>query len=88
MDVLFAGLDVSTQSCKLVVLDWDSQSVIHIDTVVYDRDLPQYKTLNGVSQGEGSGISESDPHMWRDAVDLVLQRLKDARVPHSKIRSI
>lgn len=87
-DVLFAGLDVSTQSCKLVVLEWASRSVVHIDTVVYDRDLPQYNTLNGVIQGEKPGVSESDPHMWRDAVDLVLTRLKETSIPQSKIRCI
>ena len=87
-DVLFAGLDVSTQSCKLLVLDWDSRSIIHIDTVVYDRDLPQYNTLNGVIRGEKPGVSESDPHMWRDAVELVLDRLKESPLLQNKIRCI
>ncbi len=87
-DILFAGLDVSTQSCKLVVLDWTSQSTIHMDTIVYDRDLPQYHTLNGVIQGVESGISESDPLMWLEAVDLVLDRMKEIPLPQDKIRCI
>ena len=45
---LFAGLDVSTQSCKLVVLDWREGTVVHTDAVNYDRDLPQYETRSGV----------------------------------------
>ncbi len=87
-DFLFAGLDVSTQSCKLVVLDWTSRSTVHCDTLVYDRDLPQFHTLNGVIPGMGSGISESDPLMWLEAVDLVLGRLQDTSLPLDKIRCI
>jgi xylulokinase len=75
---LFAGLDVSTQSCKLVVIDLAADSVIHVDSVNYDRDLPHYETHDGVIQGLPEGVSESDPHMWVEAVDTVLQRLQAA----------
>ena len=64
MDKLFAGLDVSTQSCKLVVIDCDAEEVIFVDSVNYDTDLPRYDTRNGVIQGQPEGVSESDPGMW------------------------
>jgi sugar (pentulose or hexulose) kinase len=43
---LFAGLDVSTQSCKLVVLDWTARTTVYVDAVHYDRDLPQWKAAH------------------------------------------
>jgi len=78
MDGLFAGLDVSTQSCKLVVIDLHARHAVHVDTVVYDEVLPHYGTRDGAVRGLGEGVSESDPRMWADAVALLLTRLKAA----------
>jgi len=88
MSDLFAGLDVSTQSCKLVVIDWERQQVVYTDSVQYDTDLPQYGTRMGVIPGLGEGVSESDPRMWLDAVRMAFTRLRDAGVPVKTIRSI
>ncbi len=85
---LFAGLDVSTQSCKLVVIDTDGEKVIYVDSVIYDEDLPEYETHNGVIQGLGPGVSESEPQMWADAVQMAFARLKKSDVPQERIRSI
>jgi xylulokinase len=85
---LFAGLDVSTQSCKLVVLDGATGEVVHTDTVVYDRDLPAYGTHEGTIPGPGDGVSESDPLMWIEAVRSVLGRLREAGVDTGRIRCI
>ena len=85
---LFAGLDVSTQSCKLVVLDWAERATVHVHVINYDSDLPQYETRGGVIQGLTRGVSESDPLMWLEAVDLVFDRLKASPVPQERIRSI
>lgn len=86
--LLFAGLDVSTQSCKLVIIDVDAGSVVHVDQVDYDRDLPHYETVDGVIPTSGEGVSESNPHMWLEAVDLVLGRMSEAGVPTKSIRCI
>ncbi|MGW8266087.1 MAG: xylulokinase [Longimicrobiales bacterium] len=85
---LFAGLDVSTQSCKLVVIDPGAGAVVHVDQVGYDRDLPHYETENGAVPGLGEGASESDPRMWIEAVELVLGRLADTNLPRGRIRCI
>lgn len=85
---LFAGLDVSTQSCKLVVLDIEAEEVIYVDSVIYDEDLPKYETKNGVVQGLAPGVSESDPQMWLDAIHRAFARLKESDVPQDQIRSI
>ena len=72
---LFAGFDVSTQSAKLVVIDPAAGAVVHVDRVDYDRDLPHYGTRDGAVQGLGEGVSESDPRMWIEAVEVLLGRL-------------
>ncbi len=88
MTDLFAGLDVSTQSCKLVVIDGVANEVVHVDAVNYDRDLPEFGTRNGVIADAPDGVSEADPTMWIAAVDRVFEGLKTATVPIEQIRSI
>ena len=85
--MLFAGLDSSTQGCKLIVLDLDAQKVMHLDAVHYDTDL-DYDTCNGVIQGLEAGASESDPRMWIEAIELLFGRMQDAGVPAAEIRAI
>lgn len=88
MNSLFAGLDVSTQSCKLVVIDTVSKEVVFVDAINYDDDLPHYGTLNGVKQGLATGVSESDPQMWIEAVERVFTKLKSSKIPIADIKCI
>jgi xylulokinase len=85
---LFAGLDISTQSCKLVVVDTKAEEVIFVDSVNYDDDLPKYGTQNGVVQGLAPGVSESDPQMWVDAVHMTFARLRASDIPQEQIRCL
>jgi xylulokinase len=85
---LFAGLDVSTQSCKLVVIDVHAGAILHVDRVDYDGDLTGFGTQEGTIPGLGEGVSESDPRMWVDAVELLLERLPEAAVSGERIRCI
>ncbi|MDZ7374466.1 MAG: FGGY family carbohydrate kinase [candidate division KSB1 bacterium] len=86
MSKLFAGLDVSTQSCKLVVIDFDQKEVTYVTAVNYDQDLPHYGTKDGVIQGQPEGVSEADPRMWLEAVDGVFERARQAGVPLHQVR--
>jgi xylulokinase len=88
MQALFAGLDVSTQGCKLVVIDVETGTVRHVDRVDYDNDLPGYGTEDGAVAGLGEGVSESDPKMWIEAVEILLGRLSEAGVRADRIRCI
>jgi xylulokinase len=85
---LFAGLDVSTQSCTLVVVDPEAGAVLHVDQVSYDEDLPAYGTSGGVSAGFDDGVAESDPRMWIEAVERVLARMADHTVDTQRIRCL
>ena len=89
MEGLFAGLDVSTQSCKLVVIDAAAQATVYVDAVQYDTDLPGYGTHDGAAPGLGVGVSESDPQMWIEALEVLLGRLAAAPdIDQSRIRAI
>lgn len=88
MAQFFAGLDVSTQSCKLVVIDTDDKDIVFVCSAVYDTDLPHYNTQNGVIQGQPQGVSESDPRMWLEAVDFVFDKLRKSKVPFNRIHGV
>ena len=88
MSQLFAGIDSSTQSTKLLVIDVEKQTIVFVDSINYDKDLPQYNTRNGVIQTQEEGASESDPNMWIEALNILFQRLKDSNVPQGDIKAI
>jgi len=88
MKNLFAGIDSSTQGSKLLIIDFNSRKVIYTDGVNYDEDLPKYNTKNGVAKDGGEGVSESEPAMWIETVELLFERLKVSDIPQQNIRSI
>ena len=88
MNPLFAGLDVSTQSCKLVVIDLAAHKVVFVEAINYDDDLPHYGTLNGVRQGVAKGVSESEPGMWIEALEKVFAKLKTSGIPLADLAGI
>lgn len=89
MEGLFAGLDVSTQSCKLVVIDLAERATVHVDAVSYDEDLTHYGTRDGAAQGLEAGVSESDPKMWVEAVELLLTRLAAVQhIEQSRVKAV
>ncbi len=85
MGHVFAGWDVSTQSTKLLVIDAESQEIVFNEAINYDTDLPHYHTKNGTIQGLGEGVSESDPLMWIEAVNILLQKVADSEVKQQEI---
>ena len=88
MDRLFAGLDISTQSAILGLLNWARGDIVYEDSLNYDLDLPKYDTKNGIILNEDSSVSESDPLMWIEAVEFLFRRLKENSIPLSQVKSI
>lgn len=76
---------MSTQSTKLVVIDTDAHALVFHESINYDQVLPQYQTKDGAVQGLGEGVSESDPLMWIEAVNLLLKRLAASDVRQQDI---
>ena len=75
--LFFAGLDITTQNCRLIVIDFGTKKTVFFESVNYDSDLPQYNTENGTRKDAGLGVSESDPNMWVEAIHILFDRLRE-----------
>eukprot|EP00929_Paragymnodinium_shiwhaense_P000285 TRINITY_DN100528_c0_g1_i1.p1 TRINITY_DN100528_c0_g1~~TRINITY_DN100528_c0_g1_i1.p1 ORF type:complete len:579 (+),score=137.78 TRINITY_DN100528_c0_g1_i1:72-1808(+) len=84
---LFLGLDVSTQSCKALVIDANLNIVGDVIKVQYDADLPHYGTKDGCHRGEGGRVT-SPTRMWIEALELALSRLKERGCPMERIVAV
>ncbi len=87
MSELFAGIDSSTQSTKLLVIDLDTAEIVFNDSINYDQDL-DYNTHNGTVKTSNADVSESDPHMWIEALHHLFKALKVSDVPQQEIKAI
>ncbi|KAJ7494715.1 hypothetical protein B0H11DRAFT_2003100 [Mycena galericulata] len=87
MAPLFLGLDLSTQQLKAVIVSEDA-AVVHESAVHFDKDLPQYGTTNGAILGPAEGEVTSPVAMWLDAVDLLMERLKQDGIRFGEIVAI
>ena len=85
---MFIGIDCSTQSLKLLVINELKEKQMEI-VINYDQDLPQYKTVNGVIRHSTNGIDHiSTPTLlFVEALELAIERLKN-EYDLSKIKAI
>ena len=84
---LFLGLDLSTQQLKALLID-EKAAVVFDFAVGYDKDLPHYGTTNGAIHGPSDSQVTSPVAMWVEALDLILQRMRDAGINLSRIRAV
>lgn len=69
------GFDVSTQSCKALVVDINSIRIVREARVHYDTDLPGFGTHDGVHKNNGNTTITSPAAMWAQAIDMAIRRL-------------
>lgn len=69
------GLDSSTQSCSALVIDVDSGEVVAEASINFGAQLPQYNAPSGFIPGGEHGEVHSDPRMWLDALEMLLENL-------------
>jgi xylulokinase len=81
------GIDSSTQSCSAIVIDTDAGKIVAEASVNFGERLPDYKAPQGFIPDGPNGEVHSDPRMWLDALDLVLEELK-SQCDLSKIAAI
>ncbi len=74
----YLGLDASTQSLSAIVIDTDSSSITLNETVNFGADLPDYHSPHGSLPNDDPLVKQSDPLMWVEALDLLLQRCRSA----------
>ncbi len=84
----YLGIDVSTQGAKAVVIDTVTHYIPITEGVNFDKELPQYGTVNGVIPHLGDGVSESNPEMWLDGLKLLFNKVKQSGFDLSRIAAI
>ena len=84
----YLGLDSSTQSLSALLIDTDTGKVVADRSVNFGQRLPQYNSPKGFLANSDEAIKHSDPLMWVEALELVLQDLKSAGVDLGQVRGI
>ena len=82
------GLDFSTQSVKVLVLDARSADVIYTDSFEYDDAFPGYGTEGGVLKSDHPAIRHTSPLMLLEALDLAFYRLQRSSVDLASIGAV
>jgi xylulokinase len=85
---LSCGIEFSTQSCKIVILDLSGNSVCFMDSFNYDQAFPSYNTEGGVLHSQSSDIRHTSPFMLIEAIDLAFKRIKESGIDISAIKAI
>ncbi|WP_269522759.1 xylulokinase [Coraliomargarita parva] len=73
--MLSLGLDASTQSCSALVIDTATGTIVADASINFGQQLPQYKAPSGFIPDGAGGEVHSDPRMWLDALELLLEEL-------------
>lgn len=86
--MLSLGIEFSTQSVKLVVLDLDAKKVAYTGKFDYDPTFPQYKTTGGILPSDSPQIRHTSPFLMIEAMDFLFKKLTDDKVDLSQIQAI
>lgn len=73
--MLALGIDSSTQSCSAIIIDTGTGSIVAQSSINFGERLPQYMAPQGFIPGAPDGEVHSDPRMWLDALELLLEEL-------------
>ncbi len=82
------GIEFSTQSVKLVILDLNDNNICYSDSINYDDTFPSYETIGGVLPSVNEQVRHTSPFMLIKAVDHAFKILSQSHVDLSMIRAI
>ena len=84
----FLGLDSSTQSLSALVVDTDTGAVVADRSVAFGERLPRYNSPKGFLPSDDPRVKHSDPLMWVEALELLLDELRGAGVDLGRVHGI
>lgn len=84
---LYLGFDLSTQQLKAIIIT-SNLKVVHEAKADFDADLSKYEIKKGVFINDAEREVYAPVAMWLEALDLVLQRLKDQGTPFQRIKGV
>lgn len=83
---LAMGFDLSTQQLKVVAVDTSNLETFYEKWITFETDLKHFKTTKGVHI-HGDEVY-SPVEMWVEALDIILQKMKDESFPFEKVAVI
>lgn len=86
--MLALGIEFSTQSVKLIVLDLENKRVAYTGKFDYDETFPQYKTTGGIVPAASPQTRHTSPFLMIEALDYTFQKLKADKVDLSRVKVI
>ncbi|KAJ6260931.1 hypothetical protein Dda_3592 [Drechslerella dactyloides] len=84
---LYLGLDLSTQQLKVLAIESSLETVFE-EAVSFDADLPSYGVHKGVFVNDTDHEVYAPVAMWIEALDLILQRMKNRGFDFSRVKGI
>jgi len=84
----YLGLDSSTQGLSALLIDAGSGEIVANHAVVFGQRLPQYGSPHGFLPNDDPRVRHSDPLMWVDALELVLDDLRAQGVDLGRVRGV
>ncbi len=83
------GVDSSTQGMKAVVIDADRGQIVASEAVNFGKEFGgKYDSPEGVIIHPDPLVKHSDPLMWLEALELLLERMKAKAAPLSEVAAI
>ena len=73
---LFLGLDSSTQSLSALVVDTDAGRVVLDESIAFGSALPEFRSPHGFLEHADPEVKHSDPLLWVEALERLLERIK------------
>ncbi|KAI5816760.1 FGGY family of carbohydrate kinase [Pyronema omphalodes] len=87
MTATYLGFDLSSSGLKCLAVTPDLKAV-HEESITFDKDLPSYGVSGGVLKNETENEVYAPVAMWIEALDLLLQRMKDNGFDFSTVKGI
>ncbi|KXS09011.1 actin-like ATPase domain-containing protein [Gonapodya prolifera JEL478] len=85
---LYAGLDLSTQSLKLVALRGSDLTLAWTESVTFDADVGGFGTTNGALYSHDRRTVTAPTLMFVKAVDVLFDRLKSRGFPLASVAAL
>lgn len=82
------GIEFSTQSVKIVVLDIEKAKPFYTGIFDYDTTFSKYETKGGVLINEDPKIRHASPFMFIEALDYSFKKLKDDGIDLSLVKAV
>lgn len=82
------GLEFSTQSVKIVLLNIETGTVEHTAAIGYDAAFPSYRTEGGVLPSADPAVRHSSPFMLIESIDAAFRSMREHNLELSMITAI